>query len=86
MVRLPFIKWLNSVKVISVEQRIRRCIPMRYALAVVFSFIAVTIAPAWAQQGQDRGRASRIELYGGYDYIRFNINASASVLQPPSET
>ena len=59
---------------------------MRYALAVVFSFIAVTIAPAWAQQDQDRGRASRMELYGGYDYIRFNINASASVLQPPSET
>ena len=59
---------------------------MRYALAVVFSFIAVTIAPAWAQQDQDWGRASRIELYGGYDYIRFNINASASVLQPPSET
>ena len=55
---------------------------MRYALAVVFSFIAVTIAPACAQQDQERGRASRIELYGGYDYIRFNINASARVLQP----
>ena len=41
---------------------------MRYALAVVFSFIAVTIAPAWAQQDRDRGRASRIELYGGYEY------------------
>ena len=59
---------------------------MRYALAVVFSFIDVTIAPVFAQQDQDRGRESRIELYGGYDYIRFNINASASVLQPPSET
>jgi opacity protein-like surface antigen len=59
---------------------------MKYALAVVFSFIAVMIAPAWAQQDQDQGQASPIELYGGYDYIRFNINASATVLQPPAET
>jgi len=59
---------------------------MKYAFAVGFSLIVVMIAPAWAQQDQDQGQASRIELYGGYDYIRFNINASASVLQPPSET
>lgn len=59
---------------------------MNYALAVVFSSIVVMIAPAWAQQDQDQGQASRIELYGGYDYIRFNINASARVLQPPTET
>jgi opacity protein-like surface antigen len=59
---------------------------MKYALAVVFSLIAVMIAPTWAQQDQDQGQASRIELYGGYDYIRFNINASPTVLQPPSET
>lgn len=50
----------------------------------VLFVLAVAIAPAQAQQ--DSGRASPIELYGGYDYIRFNINASASVLQPPSET
>jgi hypothetical protein len=59
---------------------------MRYALAVVLSLFAVTVAPTRAQQDQDQGQASRLELYGGYDYIRFNINASASVLQPPSET
>jgi len=59
---------------------------MRYSLALIFSLIAVAITPTWAQQDENRGLASRIELYGGYTYIRFNINASASALQPPSET
>ena len=59
---------------------------MKYSLPLIFSLIAVAVTPTWAQQDQNRGLASRIELYGGYTYIRFNINASASVLQPPSET
>jgi opacity protein-like surface antigen len=56
---------------------------MKYRFLIVFSSIALIIAPARAQQ--DIGRASPLELYAGYDYIRFNINASATVLQPPSE-
>ena len=59
---------------------------MRHRLVLIFSLFAVAITPTWAQQDQDRAGASRIELYGGYSYIRFNINASASALQPPSET
>jgi opacity protein-like surface antigen len=56
----------------------------KYALAIALFVLAVATAPAGAQQ--DMGRASPIELYAGYDYIRFNINASPTVLQPPSET
>jgi hypothetical protein len=54
---------------------------MRNSFAVVFLFAAISAAPALRAQGE----ASRIELYGGYDYVRFNINTNVSG-QPPSQT
>ena len=60
---------------------------MRNSLCILLFGLAVTTAPAmWAQEKDQGGQASRLELYGGYNYVRFNINASASVLQPPSQT
>lgn len=54
---------------------------MRNSLAVVFLLGAISAAPAlWAQD-----QPSKLELYSGYDYVRFNINAKVSG-QPPSET
>lgn len=42
---------------------------MRNSLAVVFLVGAISAAPAlWAQD-----QPSKLELYTGYDYIRFNI-------------
>ena len=60
---------------------------MRNSLCILLFGLAATTAPAmWAQEKDQGGQASRVELYGGYNYVRFNINASASVLQPPSQT
>jgi len=60
---------------------------MRNSLCILLFGLAVTTAPAmWAQEKDQGGQASRLELYTGYNYVRFNISASASVLQPPSQT
>jgi len=60
---------------------------MRNSLCILLFGLGVTTAPAmWAQEKDQGGQASRLELYGGYNYVRFNINASASVLQPSSQT
>lgn len=54
---------------------------MRDSLAVVSLLVAITAAPVlWAQE-----EPSKLELYGGYDYVRFNINAKVNG-QPPSQT
>jgi hypothetical protein len=54
---------------------------MGNSLAVVLLFVAISGAPAlWAQE-----EPSKLELYGGYDYVRFNINAKVNG-QPPSQT
>src|SRR5215469_5422975 len=54
---------------------------MRNSLVVLLLFFAADVAPAlWAQN-----ELSRLEVYGGYDYIRFNINANVTG-QPPSQT
>jgi len=50
---------------------------MRKSLAVV-SLLAALAAPTLKAQEQP----SKVELYGGYDYVRFNINANVSG-QPP---
>jgi len=45
-------------------------------------------AAAWATpsaRAQEDISTPRIELYGGYDYVRFNVNANVSG-QPPSQT
>jgi len=54
---------------------------MRNSLAFVLFFVAISAAPPlWAQDAP-----SKLELYGGYDYVRFTINANTSG-QPPSQT
>ena len=53
---------------------------MRSALAILFSLAAFAAAPAL--QAQDD--AAKLELYGGYSYIRFNINSMVAG-QPPSQ-
>jgi hypothetical protein len=54
---------------------------MRTSLTVMLLFAAISAAPAlWAQE-----EPSKLELYGSYDYVRFNINAKVSG-QPPSQT
>jgi opacity protein-like surface antigen len=54
---------------------------MRNSLAIVLLLAAVNAAPAlWAQD-----QPAKLELYAGYDYIRFNISARVSG-QPPSQT
>jgi opacity protein-like surface antigen len=58
---------------------------MRKSLAVVLLLGAVSVTPAVRAQNDDRAAASRLELYGGYEYIRFNINANVSD-QLPSQT
>jgi hypothetical protein len=48
---------------------------------LVLLVLVMSTAPAlWAQE-----QASKLELYGGYDYIRFNIKSKVSG-QPPSQT
>lgn len=54
---------------------------MRNSLAVVSLLAAISAASAlWAQEGP-----SKLALYGGYDCVRFNINAKVNG-QPPSQT
>jgi opacity protein-like surface antigen len=57
---------------------------MRNSLAVVFLFVSIGITPAVWAQDEGQAAASKLELYGGYDYVRFNINANVSG-QPPSQ-
>ena len=53
---------------------------MRNSFALVLLFAAIGTSPAvMAQDGP------KLELYAGYDYTRFNINANVSG-QPPSQT
>jgi hypothetical protein len=59
----------------------RRCIEMRNSFAVVFLFAAISAAPALRAQEEP----SKLELYGSYDYVRFNIIARVNG-QPPSQT
>ena len=54
---------------------------MRNSLAVVLLFGAISAAPAVRAQDD----LSKLELSGGYNYVRFNINAKVSG-QPPSQT
>ena len=53
---------------------------MRNSLAVALLFAAIAVAPAVRAQEEP----SKLELYGGYSYIRFNINAKVNG-QPPSQ-
>jgi hypothetical protein len=54
---------------------------MRNSLVVLLFFATMGTAPSlWAQTD-----LPQFELYGGYDYIRFDINANVSG-QPPSQT
>jgi outer membrane protein with beta-barrel domain len=54
---------------------------MRNSLVMVLLFAAISAAPSlWAQE-----EPSKLELYGGYDYVRFNISAKVNG-QPPSQT
>ena len=50
---------------------------MRNSLAVVLLFAAVSAGPLWAQE-----QPSQFEVYGGYYYTRFNINANAPGIAP----
>jgi len=55
---------------------------MRNLFIVIIGALFLTVCggrPAAAQEG-----ASKIELYGGYSYVRFNVNARVSG-QPPSQ-
>jgi outer membrane immunogenic protein len=54
---------------------------MRNFLAVVSLLAAICVAPAVRAQED----LSRLELSGGYNYVRFNINAKVSG-QPPAQT
>jgi hypothetical protein len=54
---------------------------MRNSLAVVSLLTAICVAPAVAAQEEP----AKLELSGGYNYVRFNINARVSG-QPPSQT
>ena len=53
---------------------------MRNSLAPALLFAAIAVAPAVRAQEE----LSKLELYGGYSYIRFNINAKVNG-QPPSQ-
>jgi hypothetical protein len=54
---------------------------MRNSLGVVLLLGVISAAPTlWAQE-----QPSRLELYAGYDYIRFNVSTKVSG-QPPSLT
>jgi hypothetical protein len=50
-----------------------------FAALLILGTIALA-GPLWAQE-----EPSKLELYGGYDYVRFNINANVSG-QPPFQT
>jgi len=52
---------------------------MRKSLAVgVLLAISATVLPANAQKAPSEFELSRLELYGGYDYLRFNANPRIS--------
>jgi hypothetical protein len=53
---------------------------MENIFTVVLLFAAMLLAPRVRAQ-----EVSKFELYGGYDYVRFNINSNVSS-QPPSQT
>jgi hypothetical protein len=50
---------------------------------LAFVLLAIVIASAQPLKAQDQ--ASKFELYGGYDYARFNITSDVSG-QPPSQS
>lgn len=54
---------------------------MRKSLKVALLLAAIGAAPALQAQQEP----SKVELYGSYDYVRFNVNAKVSG-QPPSQT
>lgn len=56
---------------------------MRNVCAVAVLLALFTVAPA--ARAQEVPAVSALELYGGYDYIRLNVQASVSG-QPPSAT
>jgi len=56
---------------------------MRNLLAVGVLMALSAVAPA--ARAQEIAAVPTLELYGGYDYIRFNVNANVSG-QPPSAT
>jgi hypothetical protein len=53
---------------------------MRTSLTVALFFAAFALTPTLRAQDEPK-----LELYGGYDYARFNINANVTG-QPPSQT
>ena len=53
---------------------------MKPSFAVLLLFAAPSIVP----QLRAQQNPSRFELYGGYDYVRFNVDANVSG-QPPSQ-
>jgi hypothetical protein len=54
---------------------------MRNLFAVALLFAAFCAAPALRAQDD----SSKLEVYGGYDYVRFNVNADVTG-QPPFQT
>jgi hypothetical protein len=52
-------------------------------IAFVFSLLCAALAAAPMARSQET--TSLLELYGGYDYVRFNINSNVSG-QPPFQT
>jgi opacity protein-like surface antigen len=54
---------------------------MKNSLAAVLLFAAISAAPVI----QAQEAPSKVELYGSYDYIRFNVNAKVNG-QPPFQT
>lgn len=54
---------------------------MRNTLPALLLMAATTTAPALLAQDAP----AKLELYAGYDYVRFNINANVAG-QPPSQT
>jgi len=54
---------------------------MRYLLVLALVFTANGAAPLLRAQDQP----SKMELYGGYDYVRFNVHTNV-IGQPPSQT
>jgi opacity protein-like surface antigen len=54
---------------------------MRNTLAVALLFAAISAASALRAQEE----ATKLALYGSYDYVRFNVNSKVNG-QPPSQT
>jgi len=54
---------------------------MKNSLVIVLLFTAIGVATPLEAQN----KASELELYGGYYYVRFNVNANVTG-QPPSQT